>query len=82
DVDLRALRKVGVWLSRVALVRDRVDMPALVEEFAATSLEEIDYLHEAANSERFAEEFGGDGGVAVPEVVWERTTRRVLTLQD
>ncbi|MFN3949259.1 ABC1 kinase family protein [Microbacterium sp.] len=82
DVDLRALRKVGVWLSRVALVRDRVDMPSLVEEFAATSLEEIDYLHEAANSERFAADFGGDGGVAVPQVVWERTTRRVLTLQD
>ncbi|MCC4249929.1 MULTISPECIES: ABC1 kinase family protein [Microbacterium] len=82
DVDLRALRKVGGWLSRVALVRDRVDMPALVEEFAATSLEEIDYLHEAANSERFAQEFGGDAGVAVPGVVWERTTRRLLTLQD
>ncbi|MEZ3156661.1 AarF/UbiB family protein [Microbacterium sp. BWR-S6Y] len=82
DVDLRALRKVGVWLSKVALVRDRVDMPSLVEEFAVTSLEEIDYLHEAANSERFASDFGGEGGVAVPEVVWERTTRRVLTLQD
>ncbi|KQR89553.1 ABC1 kinase family protein [Microbacterium sp. Leaf179] len=82
DVDLRALRKVGVWLSKVALVRDRVDMPSLVEEFAITSLEEIDYLHEAANSERFAADFGGEGGVAVPEVVWERTTRRVLTLQD
>jgi predicted unusual protein kinase regulating ubiquinone biosynthesis (AarF/ABC1/UbiB family) len=82
DVDLRALRKVGVWLSKVALVRDRVDMPSLVEEFAVTSLEEIDYLHEAQNSERFAADFGGEGGVAVPEVVWERTTRRVLTLQD
>jgi len=82
DVDLRALRKVGVWLSKVALVRDRVDMPSLVEEFAITSLEEIDYLHEAANSERFAADFGGPDGVAVPEVVWERTTRRVLTLQD
>ncbi len=82
EVDLRALRKVGVWLSKVALVRDRVDMPSLVEEFAVTSLEEIDYLHEAANSERFAADFGGEGGVAVPEVVWERTTRRVLTLED
>ncbi len=70
DVDLRALRKVGVWLSKVALVRDRVDMPSLVEEFAVTSLEEIDYLHEAANSERFATDFGGPDGVAVPEVVW------------
>ncbi|MDN3495236.1 AarF/UbiB family protein [Planococcus sp. APC 4015] len=82
DVDLRALRKVGGWLSRVRLVSDRVDMPALVEEFAATSLEEIDYLHEAANAERFAADFAGDDRVAVPDVVWERTTRRVLTLQD
>ena len=60
DVDLRALRRVGGWLSRIRIVSDRVDMPALVEEFAATSLEEIDYLHEAANAERFAQEFAGD----------------------
>lgn len=82
DVDLRALRRVGRWLSRVRIVSDRVDMPRLVEEFAATSLEEIDYLNEAANSERFAAVFAGDDRVAVPDVVWERTTRRVLTLQD
>jgi len=82
DVDLAALRKVGGWLSHVRLVSDRVDMPALVEEFAATSLEEIDYLHEAASSERFAADFAGDDRVAVPSIVWERTTRRVLTLED
>ena len=82
DVDLAALRKVGGWLSRVRLVSDRVDMPALVEEFAQTSLEEIDYLHEAASAERFAADFAGDERVAVPAVVWERTTRRVLTLED
>lgn len=82
DVDLRALRKVGGWLSRIRLVSDRVDAPALVEEFAATSLEEIDYLNEAANAEHFASDFAGDRRVGVPDVVWERTTRRVLTLQD
>ncbi len=82
NVDLRALRRVGGWLSRVRLVSDRVDMPALVEEFALTSLEEIDYLHEALNAERFAENFAEDPRVSVPELVWERTTRRVLTLQD
>ncbi|MDQ0756614.1 AarF/ABC1/UbiB kinase family protein [Arthrobacter sp. B3I4] len=82
DVDLAALRKVGGWLSHVRLVSKRADMPALVEEFAQTSLEEIDYLHEAENLERFAADFNGDGRVAVPEVVWERTTRRVLTLED
>ncbi|WP_025156860.1 ABC1 kinase family protein [Leifsonia aquatica] len=82
EVDLSALRRVGRWLSHVRLVSDRVDAPELVEEFARTSLEEIDYLHEAASSERFAEDFAADGRVAVPAVAWERTTRRVLTLED
>ncbi|WP_241979099.1 MULTISPECIES: ABC1 kinase family protein [Cryobacterium] len=82
DVDLGALRRVARWLSRVRLVSDRVDMPALVEEFAFTSLEEIDYLREAASAERFAQNFADDARVGVPEFVWERTTRRVLTLQD
>jgi len=82
DVDLSALRRVAGWLSHVRIVSDRVDMPALVEEFAFTSLEEIDYLHEAASAERFAQDFADDSRVSVPELVWERTTRRVLTLQD
>lgn len=82
EVDLAVLRKVGGWLSHVRLVSDRANAPALVEEFAQTSLEEIDYLNEAANLERFAADFADDGRVAVPGVVWERTTRRVLTLED
>ncbi|MFD5600844.1 ABC1 kinase family protein [Leucobacter sp. NPDC058333] len=81
-VDLAALRKVGGWMSHIRLVSRRVDMPALVEEFAATSLEEIDYLGEASNAERFRENFAEHAGVGVPEVVWERTSRRVLTLED
>ncbi len=60
DVDLAALRRVGRWLSHIRLVSSRVDAPALVEEFAATSLEEIDYLQEAANAERFAANFAED----------------------
>lgn len=82
EVDLAALRKVAGWLSHVRIVSKRADAPALVEEFAQTSLEEIDYLHEAVNLERFAEDFAGDERVAVPRVVWERCTRKVLTLED
>ncbi|WP_146340601.1 AarF/ABC1/UbiB kinase family protein [Nesterenkonia sp. NBAIMH1] len=82
DVDLAALRRVGRWLSHIRLVSSRVDAPALVEEFAATSLEEIDYLQEAANAERFAANFAEDPRVSVPQVLWERSTRRALTLED
>lgn len=81
-VDLAALRRVARWLSRVRLVSTRTDAPALVEEFAATSLEEIDYLHEAANAERFTENFAGDARIAAPVVVWDRTSLRALTLSD
>lgn len=82
DVDLAALRIIGGWLSRIRLVSRRADAPALVEEFAQTSLEEIDYRNEAANLERFANQFAGDERVSTPEVVWERTTSKVLTLSD
>ncbi|MEY3934318.1 MAG: hypothetical protein RLZZ606_917 [Actinomycetota bacterium] len=82
EVDIRALRKVGVILSKVKLVSKRADAPALVEEFAATSLEEIDYLNEAKNLEKFKANFANDKRVSVPEVVWERTSRRVMALSD
>jgi len=81
-VDLAALRRVARWAQRVRAVSSRVDAPALVEEFADTCHEEIDYLHEAASAERFASDFADDPRVSAPAVVWERSTRRVLTLED
>ncbi|MGQ3256821.1 MAG: ABC1 kinase family protein, partial [Microbacterium aurantiacum] len=65
-VDLAALRKVAGWLDRVRFVSDHVDLPTIVEEFAVTSEEEIDYLHEAQNGERFAEIFADDPRVGLP----------------
>jgi Predicted unusual protein kinase len=82
DVDLAALRKIGAWLSRIKAVSARVNVPALVEEFAVTSMQEIDYLQEASNAEHFAEDFQDDPRVNAPQVAWERTTVRVLTLED
>jgi predicted unusual protein kinase regulating ubiquinone biosynthesis (AarF/ABC1/UbiB family) len=53
-----------------------------VEEFAAVSLDEINYRHEAKNLERFRTNFETDSRVGVPDIVWERSTGRVLTLED
>lgn len=82
EVDLKALRKVGQWLSRIKLVSRRTNAPALVEEFAEVSLEEIDYFQEAANLERFKSNHAGDSRVGTPTVIWERTAKQVLTLSD
>lgn len=81
-VDLAALRRVGGWLTRYKPVSSRADVPALVEEFAATTLEEIDYTAEARNAEHFRWVFENDDRVVVPRVAWEHSRLRVLTLED
>jgi predicted unusual protein kinase regulating ubiquinone biosynthesis (AarF/ABC1/UbiB family) len=80
--DLRALRTVGWWLHMLPLVRRRADVPALVAEFTRILFEEIDYLAEGRNAEAFAASFARRPDVRVPRVIWSRTTRRVLTLED
>ncbi|WP_201270082.1 ABC1 kinase family protein [Acidipropionibacterium jensenii] len=82
ETDLSALRTVARWLMRFDFVSERVDAPALVDEFGRISMLEIDYLHEGANAERFAEEHHDDPRVGYPRVAWEQTTRRVLTMSD
>lgn len=57
------------------------DMVAIVEEFAQTLRAEMDYLHEAHNLERIADNFASDIEVHIPTVYWDLTTTRILTLE-
>jgi predicted unusual protein kinase regulating ubiquinone biosynthesis (AarF/ABC1/UbiB family) len=82
EVDLTALRQVGGWLEHYKPIRRRADVRALIEEFAATVHEEVDYLAEGRNAETFAGHFKDDPMVHVPRIVWSHTTRRVLVLED
>lgn len=80
--DLSALRTVGGWLDRYPPIRRRADIPALIKEFSRIVFEEIDYLAEGRNAEVFAEQFKTDPKVRVPKVLWQYTTKRVLTLEN
>jgi predicted unusual protein kinase regulating ubiquinone biosynthesis (AarF/ABC1/UbiB family) len=82
EVDLTALRQVGGWLEHYPPIRRRADVRALIEEFADTVHEEVDYLAEGRNAETFAGHFKNDPRVHIPRVVWSHTTRRVLVLED
>ena len=80
--DLAALRVVARWVMRYRPIRRRADMPALMEEFAETLWEELDYELEADNAERFGEMFAGNEGVYIPFVYRRHSTRRVLVLEN
>ncbi|PKO14211.1 MAG: ABC transporter [Chloroflexi bacterium HGW-Chloroflexi-10] len=80
-VDLAALKVVARWLMYYPPIRKRANIPAILDEFERSFYEELDYLNEGKNAERFAENFSDQPRILVPEVVWSHTTRRVLTLE-
>ena len=80
--DLAALRVVSGWFMRYPPIRRRANVPALMEEFAGTLWEELDYQAEAANAERFAKIFADDADVRVPQIYHQHSTGRVLTLEN
>jgi len=82
EADLAAVRAAGGWLQRFRSVRRHADVAALIEEFSRSLYEELDYVNEGRNAERFAANFSDRPDVVVPGVVWSHTTRRVLTLDD
>lgn len=57
-----------------------IDTVALVDEFARTIRQELDYRIEARNVETARRAFTGDETVTVPKVYWRYTTSRVLVL--
>ncbi|HLF25952.1 MAG TPA: AarF/UbiB family protein [Anaerolineae bacterium] len=81
-VDLDALRWAIGWLKRYRAITRRADLDALFDEFSATLYEEIDYLAEGRNAERFATDFAAWERIRIPAIHWSHTTRRVLTMQD
>jgi len=81
-VDFAAVRAVIRWVGRYPPIRRRVNLLALLDEFASTLYEELDYLAEARNAETFAANFAADPFIYIPAPYWTHTTRRVLTLED
>ncbi|MCK5793698.1 MAG: AarF/ABC1/UbiB kinase family protein, partial [Anaerolineales bacterium] len=82
DVDLSALRIVAGWLEHYKPIRKRVNLPDLMDEFSTILGQEIDYINEGKNAERFWEIYKSNPEIKVPRVIWVRTKQRVLVLED
>ena len=75
------LRNLTFTLRLLAMIERDFDFRPLARELLKYLPMELDFLNEARNSETIARNFAGDGGVAVPRVYHELTTRRVLTME-
>jgi len=79
-LDLYIVRNIAAWMNtNVRLIRS--DLVALIDELGKRVFEEMDYLNEAANAERFAELHRHNSRIAVPAIFHHATSRRVLTME-
>lgn len=56
------------------------DVVALVDEFARRVYQELNYVQEAKNAIRFKKLYGDRPDVLVPEIFWDYTSVKVLTM--
>ncbi|MBD2390141.1 AarF/ABC1/UbiB kinase family protein [Aphanizomenon flos-aquae NRERC-008] len=79
-IDLYILRKLAAWVQR-NIKRVRSDLVGILDELGDRIFEEMDYIHEGENAERFFELYGNMKDIYVPKIYWEYTNRRVLTME-
>lgn len=80
-LDLYLMRWAASWMVPWLPLNMGHDLRLIVDEFGIKLFEEIDYLNEGRNAERFATNFRGDPRVKVPAIYWRYTSQRVLTLE-
>ncbi len=57
----------------------RLNVVAMIEDYAKMFLRELDYAREARSTEVVYNNFAGDERVIIPRVYWEYTTGKILT---
>ena len=79
-IDLYILRRLAGWTQK-KVKRVRSDLVGILDELGTRIFEEMDYINEGENAERFFQLYGHLKDVYVPKIYWEYTNRRVLTME-
>jgi predicted unusual protein kinase regulating ubiquinone biosynthesis (AarF/ABC1/UbiB family) len=80
SLDLYIFRSLIGWIApKLPFIHS--DVVAILDEFGTKLFEEMDYIHEGHNAEHFARLFKTMPEIYVPQIYWEYTRRRVLTME-
>jgi len=79
-LDLYIVRNIAIWFkNNIGIIRS--DLVALIDELGKRIFEEMDYINEANNAEKFKELHRTNCKIAVPKIYRNATSRRVLTME-
>jgi ubiquinone biosynthesis protein len=79
--DLAIMEHLAHLLARRIPESRRYDPVGLVEEFRKTILLELDFRREGRNADRLREHLRDMPGIVIPQVFWEYSAPRVLTIE-
>ncbi|MGF1485725.1 MAG: ABC1 kinase family protein [Prochloraceae cyanobacterium] len=79
-LDIYIMRGLASWAQK-NIKSLRSDLVAITDELAARVFEEMNYVQEAENAEKFAELYGHIEEIYVPKIYRQYTGRRVLTME-
>jgi ubiquinone biosynthesis protein len=81
EADLSLLHQAARIAKERVRALDFIDTHELVDEFARSIRQELDYRLEARNADTFRRNFAAHPHVKIPRVYWSYTRTRVLTLE-
>ena len=79
--DLYIMRWAAGWIAPWLPLNLGHDLTLIVDEFGSKLFEEVDYLNEGRNAERFAANFQDEPLVKVPSIYWRYCSAHVLTME-
>ncbi len=80
-LDLYLMRWAASWMTPFLPLNLGHDLTLIVDEFGTKLFEEVDYVNEGRNAEKFATNFRDNPQVKVPLIYWRYSSQHVLTLE-
>ncbi|MDJ0599658.1 MAG: AarF/ABC1/UbiB kinase family protein [Crocosphaera sp.] len=81
NLDFEVVHRLIRILTRYFKSFKKYNLEAIYEEFFELLFQEIDYVHEGKNAERFHNNFRGYSQIRVPKIYWKYSTKKILTLE-
>ncbi|TFJ92522.1 ABC1 kinase family protein [Lentibacillus salicampi] len=81
ETDLEILHGIGHMLEERTLWAQRYRLGDITDEVSDTLRNELDYIMEGRSGEQVAQQLDSEAFIKFPDIYWEQTTRKVLTME-
>lgn len=79
-LDFYLIRGLGIFINKYVDIITS-DAVALIDEFARRVYQELNYVQEGQNARRFRKLYADKADVLVPDIFWDYTSAKVLTME-